>query len=99
MTLSRPLNNPAPTFRYEFRLNTISEEPIAEPAIHARYREPNPQFVELQQWLQFRQPQGMLLHFSLGTATDDSVKVCLHLEQNSGGNAPLQLWSENTEQM
>ena len=41
----------------------------------------------------------MLLHLTLSPSTDDGMKMCLHLEQDADGNAPLQLWGKNTEQM
>jgi hypothetical protein len=41
----------------------------------------------------------VLLHFFLSPPTDDGMKVCLHLEQDAEGGAPLQVWGENTEDM
>ena len=99
MPLARSLNHSAPTLGDQFSFNTLGLQAITKPASHARHREPNLKVIELQQRLQLRQPKPVLLHLSLSPSTDDSMKMCLHLEQNADGNAPLQVWGEDTEQM
>ena len=99
VALARPANDAAPALGNELGVDAIYLQPVAEPAVHARYREPHLGPAQLQQRLQLRQPESVLLDQPFRPPADNGVEVSLHFQQHSKRYAVPVLRSQRGEQM
>ena len=99
VALARPVNDAAPALGNELGLHAIYLQPVAEPAVHARYREPHLGPGQLQQRLQLRQPESVLLDQPFRPPADNGVEMSLHFQQHSRRYAVPVLRSQRGQQM
>src|SRR4051794_29123329 len=88
----------APTFADHLGLHPRRLQPEAE-ATAAGDGEPQLRAIHLQQGLQLRQAQGVLLNQATCRLPDERVEVVLDLPQNAKGDLPLVLRFKDLEQM
>jgi len=99
MPLPGPFHHTAPTLCQELRIDTRGLQPVLEAAVHARHSEPHLWLVELQKWLQLRQPKLMLLDLRPCSPPYHLMEALLQFEEDTLGNIVSDSWMKLLQKM